>query len=550
MGEIYENEVIKTKSYDTSFITAAGVGSDDWMYVSGAPFAYHIDGTVWPFTLWGYVGNPNETGEAIKSGLLEYVDYYGVLGESIVFKEGPSYTVKGYKMAFVRNPGDYTDKTGGEYALWGYDGTEIRELSYADIEIVNHPTDICTRAHHNATAIGVWTPESGAMELDTSKIIAFTLGNDFLDPLDSENQMIGSIPIFLDNQGDLEGYLQSPDPDPTHFGGYFAEFSWREEGEGPETDDPGPGDVIDGTFTDLGMDLGHGPMRAFICSDEALENLATKISKGWFESKIGDAIISLKLIKTPGAVECLTEDDQVIIPAGVNTPSVDGKYVRHQFQAFDFGTLQIPEHFGNFVDYAGTVVSLYLPYSGVHTLDTKTVINSNGLSLSCGVDYVSGSVIWYVNVDRQGVNQVLYEFTGNISMDQPLEALNMRIMSQTLSGIMTTATGFVSNNAMQVAVGMKETFDSLGNLQPIQIGNVSSNFGWTGIQYPFLIFQRNKIVYPDGFAAVKGRPSQKVERLSSLTGYTKVAAMHLDGIDALEEEKADLLERLKNGVIL
>ena len=42
----------------------------------------------------------------------------------------------------------------------------------------------------------------------------------------------------------------------------------------------------------------------------------------------------------------------------------------------------------------------------------------------------------------------------------------------------------------------------------------------------------------------------KKEHLGSLTGYTKIAEIHLDGLECLEEERQELETLLKNGVIL
>lgn len=536
-------------TYNTSFIGVGTVGDNNWTYTSGAPFGYASSVDVRPFSLFGvcceYGSGPEYEQGYLKDKLLEYSSYLGAFGEKVLFVDGPHYTLKGYKMCFVKD-GSLDDVYGG-YTLVGQNERGDFNVTYNDLVVEGHSDYIVANAWHHAISLTNLRPESASFRKLGNENVSFTLEEDPLVTND-EYQMMSSIPIFTWD-GQWREYLASPDPDPTHFGGKFA--SYRVEVEDEEEEDPEEGDrgpSIEDTNTDPGLDLANGPVRAFICDDENLQILSDKVSKGLFERKLGDGIISIKIIKTPGAIDAKPEED--IIPAGALTPAVRGQYVRHQFQAFDFGTLKIPEQLHNFVDYNGTKCSLYLPYSGVHNLDVRALVGGS-ISLQAVIDYVSGSVIWQVKVSKDGVSQVLWEFTGNVSCDIPLTGLEYgQKITQLLTGLMTTGSGVASNNAMQTITGLEYTLSHIGNIEPIQIGNLASNFSWPGIQYPFLIFQRNKIVYPSNFASTVGKPSMKREILGNLRGFTQVYDMHLDGINCFELERERILEALKEGVIL
>jgi hypothetical protein len=67
---------------------------------------------------------------------------------------------------------------------------------------------------------------------------------------------------------------------------------------------------------------------------------------------------------------------------------------------------------------------------------------------------------------------------------------------------------------------------------------------------PFIIIERPNYSVPDFFTKYEGRVSNKTANLGSVSGFTMVEAVHLDGITATTGEILEMESLLKAGVIL
>ena len=535
-----------------SDIKVGTVGKKNWAYKNAAPFSYRFNSTTWPAWLYGVAVLP----ESIYDGdyrqyLLSVLDdyFYRDLTTIDLKETYPRFTLGTYKFA------GYTEVADGKHDVYlrCFDGTEIRPLLYSDVDIVNNTAQMLATVFASYSGIGSLTNfDGGNLFGSYDEAIVIRLAEDLASS--EETKFFNTIPIF-DNESNLNQYLQSDDPDPTHFGGYLSMGDYNYGGGDVDPENPNTNEDILGIAEDLGFSLADGPMRGAVVDDANLKLLATKIGKGWFSGNISEAIIGMKLIRTPGAI--LTKQRQEIIPGTTIDPNpVMGYPIENQFQEFSFGTYRVSEEFNSFLDYTNTSVSLYLPYSGLHQLDSKTVIGSE-ISLTCLIDFITGSLIWYVQVNRNAVRQVIYEFTGNCSMELVLSSIDYaQKITQALTGIIGLTSSVGISKKGKIEVDAKEAVSGALNLAEstadsyVRVGNVSSNFGWTGIQYPFLIFSRSKVEYPSNYREMYGMPSMKKERLGNLTGYTQVGEIHLDGLTCLEEERQELETLLKNGVIL
>lgn len=532
------------------------VGGQDWIYKVGAPFAFQVVVTAKPENVYGM---PYDSSRDIEDGFGyisdEFDKYitsdYPVDLENVVRDNYPVTPIKSYKLAFEKfgDPGDYY--------LMAYDGNVVDEVAFDDILVLDDDLNV----KKNFKLANVWRDyldnSVGLFASENQHVFIY-----FGDKINNYNTFYAAgIPVFNhdDPNNRIQEYLVSPDPDPTHFGGVFG------EGESQKPIDPDTsGSTIEGLFEDAGFDLAYGPMRGIVLNDENIDKLAQKIGAGWFADNIGNAIISLKLVRLPGEINTTTNVDISIIPAtkswwgvGVDTPEVQGRYIRKQFQHFSFGQYKIEEKYNSFLDYANTSVSLYLPFSGLHQLEPKTIIGST-IKVDCSIDLLTGSLIWYVTVVRDGVTQVLYEWSGNCSMEIVLSSIDYaQKITQSLTGLVgitsSIAIGASTKNLSQASYGVVSGGVDIAKSMSdnhISIGNVSSNFGWSGIMYPFLVFSRTKTSYPSNYDENVGKPSMKNAKLSDLNGYTKVAEIHLDNIVCLEDERVELLRLLKDGIIL
>lgn len=554
-----------------SDIGVGTVGGQDWTYKLGAPFGFGYNGSVKPETVFGMpFDTTQEDVYGVDSQYLrdEFHKYWTfdkpVDLENVVRDNYPITPIKSYKLAFEKNGNPNED---GSYALMAYDGKIVGQATFNDIIVLNEDGSEKT----NFKLANVWRSIDSWVSIYRDGDETVTMGIENYNDLNSFYS--AGIPLFYkdDPNNRIQEYLVSDDPDPTHFGGVFS------EGKTQKPIDPdSSGSAVEGLFEDPGFDLAYGPMRGVVLDDENLNKLADKIGAGWYADNIGNAIISLKLIRLPGEINTTTDVNIGIIPMtkswwgiGIDTPEVQGKYIRKQFQSFSFGQYTIEEKYNSFLDYTNTSVSLYLPFSGLHQLEPKTIIGST-IKVDCSIDLLTGSIIWFVRVVRDGVSQALYEWNGNCSMEMVLSAIDYaQKVTQHLTGVAS-----ITSSAIIGASGMSKMAG--GNLQGgkslieggksfvsgaidlyksqhnnyINVGNISSNFGWSGIMYPFLVFSRTKTAYPSNYDENIGKPSMKNAKLGDLSGYTKVAEIHLDNMVCLEDERLELLRLLKDGIIL
>lgn len=545
-----------------SDIIAGTVGGKDWQYKNASPLMMGITvESVWPvFAIIPVIKEELYSYGNYDDYLLAQIKKYCEVTLSneiwtlLTKSTYPRHNIKSYKLAYLKETEvDYA----GWMDLYCYDGVEVRPCRYNDIEIPGLFAYELAEVFGACEAIGNYNLDRGLINDSDEDYVRFYFRQEEKIGIEFTN----SLPVFYSREN-LENYLRSEDPDPTNFGGVFAINDYTYGGdEVPEEDFNTPGNSIEGIGEDLGLDLSTGPVRAIVLSDENLEKLGEIISGGWFSGNIGDAIISIKKIRTPLPIETTTDADIGITLAGATAPTLPGKYIKKQFQEFSFGTYTINENFNSFIDYTNTTVSLYLPFSGLHQLETKTIIGST-ISLKCYIDYISGSITWYVNVERNGISQVIYEFTGICSMDFPITAIDYaQKITQAVTGIIGLGSSILLGGGSGLSVGGMEGIPivetaSVASLAKsidtnyITVGNLQSNFGWTGIMYPYLIFSRSKVNYPENYGKNYGFPSMKNARLGDLTGFTQVSEIHLDDINCLDEEKQDLYNLLKSGVIL
>ena len=81
-------------------------------------------------------------------------------------------------------------------------------------------------------------------------------------------------------------------------------------------------------------------------------------------------------------------------------------------------------------------------------------------------------------------------------------------------------------------------------------GTVSGSAGLMGVQRPYIIIERPNISIPNGRHTFVGNTTNVTMPLSSCSGFTMVDEIHLDGVPCTENERDELYQILKKGVIL
>lgn len=278
---------------------------------------------------------------------------------------------------------------------------------------------------------------------------------------------------------------------------------------------------------------------AWLWSSDIIDQIVKMISNPM------DAIIGLHTIYvTPPTSGTAT------IKAGYLDSGVSAAKVSNQYTSIDCGTVTIPEKYQNALDYDYTRVSIYLPFIGIVPLNTRDVMGAS-LHLTYRVDVLTGTCLAQIRVTKQNSNAVLYTYSGNCAVQIPLTSGNYGTL---LTGLLSAVGGVVASvasggAALPAVAGIgSAALNSHTNVS--QSGNLGSNAGALGIRKPYVIITRPTPYNAENYPSFYGIPSQKYVMLGNVSGFTKVREIHVENINATNEEKSEIESLLKGGVLL
>lgn len=268
----------------------------------------------------------------------------------------------------------------------------------------------------------------------------------------------------------------------------------------------------------------------------------------------------------------------------------------------DWGTINISEFWGSFLDYSPfTKMELYLPWgTGFVPIDPNECTPGT-LQVVTNVELDKGTYVHNVisTVNRNGVQKklVIGSYSGVCAKQIPLTSLDMSgkatqlatlaiaaasTVSVSASGISGYATqagtpfqqvhhaatakmlnsgagGTTLDTTLNVASSLSRediprlaTQTAMALASPAHMnrnGAFTSSAAGMGVQYPYLVISRPSQSVPTNYGHHYGYPSNIYTQLSMLSGYTEIGSIHLDGIICTEDEKDELLRTLKGGVI-
>lgn len=300
-------------------------------------------------------------------------------------------------------------------------------------------------------------------------------------------------------------------------------------------------------------------------------DISTTLKKLFLEPM--DAIISLAFFP----VDPTNFPEKRNVTIGHVDTEIEMYAVQKQFVDFDFGELVIDEYYGAAWDYSPyTQASIYLPYIGTQALDIDDVMNGT-LHLKYRVDLLSGMCAAMLRVDRSrdGLQAVIYTWQGNCAMQVPITAgsardfLNSIIqlgamagvsLAQPLAGAIDASmhkgeenyqSPIMGNNWINPTIATFSALNVIGQKVRVQRGGrVDANAGVMSPQDAYIILNRPVSAIPKGWNEYAGYPSLKVKTLSTQKGYTEIAYIKLNGLEATSDEIMELDGMLKGGVIL
>ena len=242
---------------------------------------------------------------------------------------------------------------------------------------------------------------------------------------------------------------------------------------------------------------------------------------------------------------------------------VTAQKISNQFMEIDCGTVDYKEQFGSFLDYHSKV-QIYLPFCGTHVLKTDDVIGSK-VKVNYLIDLLSGSCIARVKITRairptapqdSRVNDVIYEFQGNVYLTMPISSTDWRGTYQALvnlaGGIIQ---GAASGGGVGAAAGAVTGAASLIMNEKVSVsrsGQAGSAYGYMNNKKPYLILERPIQSVPTNWGGFEGYMSNNRAKIANLKGYTEIDpnTIWTDNIHCTEKEAAELKEMFNGGVYL
>ena len=259
-----------------------------------------------------------------------------------------------------------------------------------------------------------------------------------------------------------------------------------------------------------------------------------------------NAIIGLHMLYTEPEIG---ERKNIIV--GYVDSNVNTRTVANQYKKIDCGTIAVREYYGDSRDYDFTNISIYLPFLGIQQLNAKDLMGGS-INVTANVDVLTGTILYNLNVTKNGVKQTLYTFSGNCAVQLPISSGSYAsILANTIGlvagGVATFATGGGAGPLLIGAAAQAAT----GTHAKVSASNtIGSNAGAMGIKKPYLILNRQNSYNASYYNDIQGYPSNVNVKLANCSGFTKIKECHLDGIPATDEEIEEIYTLLKQGVIL
>ena len=244
---------------------------------------------------------------------------------------------------------------------------------------------------------------------------------------------------------------------------------------------------------------------------------------------------------------------------GVSAPKITSQYVQ-----VPFGSLLLPEYWGNCIDYAPyTKIQLALPYIGIVDVDTDDVLGSTN-TLAYNIDVLSGAICATLKCEKFNLNSVIYQWSGACGVSLPFSGASYNSVLSAIAGVAAAGMGFAAMAAGPIgaalpaaALGVGAGAFSAGSAASImgsmkgkvqKSGSFGANSGALGIMTPYFILTRPVQSVPASWQADKGYPANISAQLGTLLGYTEVSEINLE-CSGTEAEKKEIVDLLKKGVL-
>lgn len=291
----------------------------------------------------------------------------------------------------------------------------------------------------------------------------------------------------------------------------------------------------------------------------------------------------VSLIGIPYAVATETNPTDSVFLADYQVPCGSGNanWLTHLAVEINFGKFSLSGNLSDtFADIVYTTYTLWLP--GVGNMNIEPSACAQGYVRVDGIlDLRNGNILYcvYTYADQNQGEVIYAHASGNIAVHIPLSGgtYNNNVAStvgMAMAGAATAAVAAVSGGSALAVMGglvaagkgTMNTFEEAITMPHYdRSGAVDTVCGGWATPGCRLVVSQNYLIMPDEYVTLLGRPSagveidnpetQELEVSSKLrdyknSGFLKVKMIKLDGIDATDEEKDELLRLLAEGVFI
>lgn len=310
------------------------------------------------------------------------------------------------------------------------------------------------------------------------------------------------------------------------------------DGQGQTDEGSTPDSQTDNNDSVVDAFIGNGFFIPYLPTNATLESLGSTL---WTDNymqrfinkgiKFSDGIIDLFMIPIRW---------KNIQAVGLNICGVDMGITTYRatttFQYIDLGTIDVPTRFGSFVDYRGySTLKIYLPCIGFRTLNINDYMGKK-IKLEYKVCVLDGSFIANVYSVDGNVSKITEAFNGNCALHMPVSSGNYNLS--------------LMNMQMFPPLAVARRCFGQDNPDIHNSGNLSGTSAYLGTMTPYLIIDVPKMQVPQMLPTLKGYKSHCMAKLQDLHGYTEVKDIHIDVKGMTEDEKAEMLNILRSGIVI
>lgn len=307
--------------------------------------------------------------------------------------------------------------------------------------------------------------------------------------------------------------------------------------------------------------LGTGTVNMYRATQTSLRDFSQFLWTGDFIDNVKklfqdpmEALISVQIVPySPPQADTLSNVHMSWIDTGVQMYPLT-----NQFLEINCGTLTVSEFWGSFLDYPpNTEISIFLPYVGLKSLSVQDVMDRT-IELRYHVDCLTGTCLAMLKCSGNGLNSVLYSWSGSCNTQIPIAARDFSSIYSSVIGLVSTAgiaaatggSGVAAKAAVGAAAGVSALKSATLDTHVRQSGSVGSTPSYLGIQKPFIIISRPLDSTPTDFNEQTGRPSNLTGTVGDFSGYLECTYCHLENLVATDAEKREIESLLKSGIFL